>query len=147
MKKLALALLSLPLTLVAVTVHANTYTVTFHNPAGSAVTMIPKVTPSNSATLIACSGGCTSLPPNGDVVYKISSNSSSFPWGIFTAILTYTESSNTCDSAIQGTTIGYNEVSVAGNPSSVSFLVSVGEQLPQGLYGNISIVSKCSTYK
>jgi hypothetical protein len=46
---------------------------------------------------------------------------------------------------IQGTTLGYNEVSVVGNPSPASFSVNVGEELPQGLYGNRSIDSKCAT--
>ena len=90
MKGLALAFLGISFTVVAVTSQANTYTVSFHNPANpgeSAMTQI--ISPGNSATQIECNGDCNSIPPNSNALYKISSNDSSILGDVYGYIYLY----------------------------------------------------------
>jgi hypothetical protein len=138
-KKLTLAFLGIPLTLFALTSQARTYSVSFFNPTGS--TMTEKVTPNNTATHIECSGYCTTLPPNGTVIYKISSNESTFPWGPFTATFTYSKGSNYCDSAVEGMAFKY-EITNYSLPTN--FFINVGAAMPDELYGNITTNKKCA---
>jgi hypothetical protein len=139
MKKLALAFLGVPLTLTVLTCQANTYTVSFLNPTGS--TMTEKVLSNNNATQIECSGYCTWLPPNGTVIYKISSNESTIPWGAFTATFTYNKDSNYCESAFEGIMIKYEMTNYS---LATDFFINVGEAMPNGLYGNINTTKECA---
>ena len=139
-KKLILAFLSVFLTLFALTSQAYTYSVSFLNSTGS--TLTETVIANNNATHIECSGNCTSLPPNGNVIYKISSNDSTITEGTFTATFTYTKDSDYCLSATDGIIIKYDQIT---NYSWVtSFFVNIGEALPNGLYGSINITKKCA---
>ncbi|MFT3741666.1 MAG: hypothetical protein QM752_03195 [Gammaproteobacteria bacterium] len=134
-----------PLLLIAVTSQANTYTVTFHNPASLNVTMIQNVTPSNSATHIACTGNCSSIPPNGNAIYTISSNDSKTPWGTVTAGFTYNQSSKNCPSGIAGIVIQYSGISVSkSSTTSPEFSVNIGSALPSGLNGNLFTATGCA---
>ncbi len=150
MKRLALAFLGISFTVVAVTSQASTYTVSFHNPGNGEGPMTPIIIPSNATKIECYSGDCTSIPPSGTASYNISSKDSSITWGTFTAIFTYIESSDTCDSGIQLTKMTYDEVSIS-DPSATddpSFVINVGAGgLPSGLKGNTAKISSCANYK
>ena len=151
MKRLALAFLGISFTVVAVSSQANTYTVSFHNPGNTGEgAMTPNIIPDNATQVECYSGNCTSIPPQGDTSYSISSKDSSITWGTFMAIFSYMESSNTCDSGVQLTKVTYDEVSIS-NPSAPddpSFVINVGDgELPLGLKGTIAKISNCATYK
>lgn len=140
MKKIALTLafLGAPLTLIALTSHADTYTVSFLNPTGN--TMAENVSADNNATTVECSGSCTSLPPNGKVIYTISSNELNM--GTFAATFSYSEDSMHCDSGTEGTKIQYNEVT--NYSSATNFTINVGEGLPSELYGSVNTTKSCA---
>lgn len=141
MKKLVLGSLGSLLTLFTLPIHASTYTISFFNSTGNTLTQ--KIIPEDSSTHIQCSSNCSSLPPNSNAVYNISSNTSNIPWGTFTATFDYSGDSNYCLSAMEVITIQYDKV--ANYTATIpSFFINIGEALPSGLYGSVNITKKCA---
>lgn len=140
MKKLALAFVSVSISMASFTTQARTYTVNFFN--STQTTLTESISPNNSATHIECSGSCTSLPPGGTVSYKISSNESTIPWGPVSVWFTYIiKNSFWCDSTVEGMTFRYDINNYS--TTTPNYYINVGEALPDGLYGNAITTKKC----
>lgn len=141
MKKSLLTLLCAPLMLVAATSQANTYYVSFHNPADIGSTMLEKMTPGNG-TVVTCVGNCAFLPAGGAVTYQVSSIDPSATWGSFKAGFSFVKRTNSCPSGHSTQIFDYN-IGISDQTSlNPSFSLEIGQPVPPGK-GSVDMTYIC----